>query len=242
VSTEITRTRAWVRLLLAAVVLGGIAVVAHRQLSNVVHDPQALAARLRAMPNASAWFVAAYALAATLALPATPFTLAGGIIFGVAKGTALNWMAATAGATGSFLLARWLGADAVRALLGRHAARIAWLTYDASAVTIMRMRLVPVVPFDGLSVAAGLAGVPLRAFVIGTAIGIIPGTTTYAWFAQSLVQGTAGASRAAFAQLAVASLLLVGLSFLPKLVTRRRAPSPALAATDDRPCPAETAL
>jgi uncharacterized membrane protein YdjX (TVP38/TMEM64 family) len=89
-------------------------------------------------------------------------------------------------------------------------------------VTVLRLRLIPVVPFDGLSVAAGLAAVPLRAFIVGTALGIIPGTVIYTWFAQSLLQGTAGASRSAFAQLAAASVLLIGLSFLPKLVTRWR--------------------
>lgn len=224
-STDATKSRAWGRLLLAGAVLVILAAVAHKQLGSLLADPLALAERVRALPGASAWFVAAYAVAATLALPATPFTLAGGIIFGVAKGAALNWMAATIGATGSFLLARWLGADALRSLLGRHAARVAWLTYDANVLTILRLRLIPVVPFDGLSVAAGLAGVPLRAFVVGTAVGIIPGTVIYTWFAQSLVQGTAGASRSAFAQLGVAGLLLIALTFLPKLVTRWQAPS-----------------
>ena len=225
-TTASAKTRAWGRLLLAAAVLTIIAVVAHRQLAGLLRDPLALAARVRALPGASGWFVAAYAVAATIALPATPFTLAGGIIFGVAKGAALNWMVATIGATGSFLLARWLGADALRSLLGKHAARAAWLTYAANVMTILRLRLVPVVPFDGLSVAAGLAGVPLRAFVVGTAVGIIPGTVIYTWFAQSLLLGTAGASRSAFVQLAVAGLLLIALSFLPKLVSRWRAPAP----------------
>lgn len=224
-STDVRKSRAWGRLLLAGAGLGVIAVLAHKQLGGLLADPLALAERVRMLRGASAWFVAAYAVAAALALPAMPLTLAGGIIFGVAKGAALNWMAATTGATGSFLLARWLGADAVRSLLGQRAERVAWLTYNANVTTILRLRLIPMVPFDGLSVAAGLAGVPLRAFVVGTALGTIPGTVIYTWFAQSLVQGTAGASRAAFVQLGVAGFLLIALSFLPKLVARWQAPS-----------------
>lgn len=220
-----TRRAKW-RLVLAATAVITIAVVAQRYAGHVIGDPHTLVERFRALPGAAAWFVAVYAIAATLAIPATPFTLVGGVVFGVVQGALLNWIAATIGATGSFLLARLLGADAVRSLLGRHAERLAWLTYETSVVTIMRLRLVPVVPFVGLSVAAGLAGVPLRAFVIGTAIGIIPGTLIYTWFAHSLLLGSAAASRSAYLQLAGAATLLIALSFLPAIISRlRRAPS-----------------
>ncbi len=228
------QSRAKWRLLVAAVIVVGIALVAHRYLGELVGDPRTLAARIQGLPGAAVWFVVVYAIAAALALPATPFTLAGGVVFGVAKGAFLNWMAATTGATGSFLLARWLGADAVRSLLGRHAEKLSWLTYEANVLTILRLRLIPVVPFDGLSVASGLAGVPLRSFVIGTAVGIIPGTLIYTWFAHSLLLGSAGASRSAFMQLATAAALLLALSFLPNLVARwRKSSAPIVKPTSD---------
>ncbi len=221
------RRRAVRRLVIAAIAIVAIAVVANRYAGALIGDPQTLADRVRALPGAAAWFVAAYAIAATLGLPATPFSLAGGVVFGVAKGALLNWTAATLGATGSFLLARLLGADAVRSLLGKHAERLSWLTYDTKVLTILRLRLIPVVPFVGLSIAAGLAGVPLRAFLIGTAVGIIPGTLIYTWFAHSLLLGSVEASRSAYVQLAVAATLLIALSFLPKLVSRwSKAPLP----------------
>lgn len=215
-----SRAQARNRLVFAAVAVIGIAVIAHRYLGGVIGDPQTLAARVQSLPGAAAWFVVIYAVGASLALPATPFTLVGGVVFGVAKGSLLNWLGANIGATGSFLLARWLGADSARALLGKHAEKLSWLTYDAKLMTIIRLRLIPVVPFDGLSVAAGLAGVPLRSFVLGTAIGIIPGTLIYTWFAQSLFLGSSEASRSAFIQLAMAGTLLVLLSFLPNIVAR----------------------
>jgi len=220
VSTATTKRRAITRLLIAAVAIMAIALMANRYAGDLIGDPSTLAERVRDLPGASLWFVAAYAIAATLGLPATPFTLVGGVVFGVAKGSALNWTAATIGAVGSFLLARLLGADAVRSLLGRHAERLSWLTYETKVVTILRLRLIPVVPFVGLSIAAGLAGVPLRAFVIGTAVGIVPGTLIYTWFAHSLLLGSAEASRSAYLQLAIAATLLIALSFLPKLVSR----------------------
>lgn len=38
------------------------------------------------------------------------------------------------------------------------------------------MRLVPIVPFTAINYTAGLTGVRLRDYTLGTAVGIIPGT------------------------------------------------------------------
>jgi uncharacterized membrane protein YdjX (TVP38/TMEM64 family) len=220
------RRGAIVRLLAFALLFVVVGVLIQRYAGDVLLHPIALVARLRAAPGAALVFVLIYAGATSLALPATPFTLAGGILFGVAEGTLLNWTAASLGATGSFLLARWLGADAVRVVLGRHAHRLDWLTERTSTATILRLRLIPIVPFDGLSVAAGLARMPIRPFVVGTTIGIIPGTLVYTWFARSLVDGATAASRTAFVQLTAAGTLLVILSFLPTLIKRVRKTAP----------------
>lgn len=214
--------RARLRLAAAALAVVAIAMLANHFLGDLFRDPKQIATQVQALPGAPFWFVLLYAVGASLALPATPFTLVGGVVFGVVKGSMLNWLGANLGALGSYLLARWLGADSVQSLLGKHAGKISWLTYDASLMTIMRLRLIPVVPFVGLSVAAGLAGVPMRSFLLGTAIGIIPGTIIYTWFAHSLLLGSSEASQSAFIQLGVAGTLLVGLSFLPALVKRFR--------------------
>lgn len=216
------KSRARWRLAAAALVFVAIGVLAHHYFGDLIRHPSQLAERVKALPGAPIWFVAFYAIGASLALPATPFTLVGGVVFGVLKGSFLNWLGANLGAAGSYLLARWLGKDSVSALLGSHADKLSWLTTDASLLTIVRLRLIPVVPFVGLSVAAGLAGVPMRAFVLGTAIGIIPGTIIYTWFAHSLLLGSDGASRSAFLQLAIAGTLLLALSFLPTIIAKLR--------------------
>ncbi|HVA58560.1 MAG TPA: VTT domain-containing protein [Gemmatimonadaceae bacterium] len=219
---SISRRAALIRLGIFVALIAAAGLALRGTAAGMLGDPLGLAARLRSAPGASALFVLVYAVAATLALPATPFTLAGGIVFGFAKGSALNWMAATIGATGSFILARALGADAIRLLLGRHAARLDTLSSRTGAMAIGRLRLIPLIPFDGLSVASGLARVPTRAFVVGTALGIIPGTLVYTWFAQSLALGISGTSRTAWLQVVAASFLLLALSFLPSLVRRTR--------------------
>ncbi|MEO7713153.1 MAG: TVP38/TMEM64 family protein [Gemmatimonadaceae bacterium] len=188
-----------------------------------LRDPERLAAAVRRARGVTAiapLFVAAYAIVATFGLPATPFTLAGGAIFGTVLGSVLNWCGAVLGALGAFLLAKGLGRDAVRKLLGSKLAKLDGLVERGGFATIFRLRLLPVVPFNLLSFAAGLAGVPLRAYLLGTALGIVPGTVVYTYFADSLIAGAEGASRAALVKVGVAAALLIAVSFAPALVRR----------------------
>jgi uncharacterized membrane protein YdjX (TVP38/TMEM64 family) len=225
-----SRRAAFVRLAILAALVAAAALVAWRAGFFELRDPRSLAAavrRVRTAPAVAPLFVAVYAVVAAFGLPATPLTLAGGAIFGTALGSLLNWLGAVLGATGSFLLARHLGRDAFRRLVGRltggdRLGRLDALGERRGFATLLRLRLLPVVPFNVLSFAAGLAGVTLRAFVAATALGIIPGTIVYTYFADSLLAGVEGASRRAFVRAAVAAGLLLALSFLPPLVRRLR--------------------
>ena len=174
----------------------------------------------RRVPLAPLLFVATYALVAAFGLPALALTLAGGAIFGVGLGLLLNWLGAVLGAMGGYLLARALGRDAVARLLGARAGRLDELATAHGFGTILRLRLIPIVPFNALNFAAGLAGVRLRAYALATALGIIPGTFVYTYFADALLAGARGAREQALVRVAVAGVLLVLLSFLPAAARR----------------------
>ena len=208
--------------LLAAVIAGAVLAARWAGLGRYT-DLETLAGAVRQardLPFAPLLFVAAYAVIATFGLPALALTLAGGAIFGVGLGFALNWAGATLGAVGGYLLARALGREAVGRLLGRHAERLDALASAHGFATIFRLRLIPVVPFNVLNFAAGLAGVPLRAYTAGTALGIVPASFVYTYFADSLLGGAEGAREQALLRVAIAGGLLVLLSFLPLLARR----------------------
>ena len=205
-------------------VLGLVAVVAWRTGLFRYRDPAALAQAIRGAKDAgyaAPLFVAAYAVAATFGLPGSAFTLAGGAIFGLWVGLALNWLGAVLGATGAYTFARSLCGEACRALLGRHARALERLAPSRGFLTTLRLRLIPLVPFNLLNFAAALAGVRRRDYIAATALGIIPGTVVYTYFADSLLAGAAGAKRRALVHVAVAGALLIGLSFVPALVRKR---------------------
>lgn len=221
------RRGAYVRIAVLAAVLAAAAYAAYRLGVFELSDPQRLGEvirRAREVPALPVVFVLGYAIATVFGIPGTVFTLAGGAIFGVLSGSFLNWVGATLGAIGAYTLARRLGSDAVRSLLGRHASTLDALTSKAGFATIFRLRLIPVVPFNALNFAAGLAPAPFRAYALATALGIIPGTVVYTYFADSLVAGVTAARDRALVHVAVAGALLIALSFVPALARRLRRP------------------
>ncbi len=218
------RARALVSLLALVALLGLAAWVVDRgQLS-----PRALVDRAAALRDA--WwapflFVMAYAVLAALNFSGLVLTLVGGAVFGVDWGTVLNTLGANLGATGAYWLARSLGRDGVRFLVGDRLAVVDRFAGQGGFPWLLRLRLVPVVPFNLLNLTGGLVAMPWPSFAAATAIGILPGTVVYTWFADALGAGSGDASREAVLRVAVAGGVLILLSFLPWIVRRvRRVP------------------
>ena len=176
----------------------------------------------RSKPYVAPLFVVAYALAVMFGLPGSAFTLAGGAIFGFWWGLLLNWVGASVGATLAYLFANALCTDSCRKLLGRYSTGLERAAKTHGFMATLRLRLIPVVPFNLLNFAAALAGVGRRDYIVATVLGIIPGTAVYTYFADSLLSGAADTSRHALLNVSIAGALLIALSFIPALVHRMR--------------------
>jgi uncharacterized membrane protein YdjX (TVP38/TMEM64 family) len=121
-------------------------------------------------------FVLFYSAATAFFLPMTPFSVAGGFIFGTLMGAGLAIIGATLGATVSFLIARWLGRDAVELWAGRHA-KVVKIDDEAAKHgfwVILILRLLPFIPYNGINVAAGLSRIRPSDYIAATALGLIP--------------------------------------------------------------------
>lgn len=129
---------------------------------------------------AAATYVAVYVGTAALSLPgATVLTLAGGFLFGAVAGTALTVVAATAGATILFLLARRIFGEDALARFGPRAAKLAEGIRREAASYLLVLRLVPLFPFFLVNLVPAFAGVRLPVFVLTTLFGILPGTAVF---------------------------------------------------------------
>lgn len=136
-------------------------------------------------------FIGLYILATILFLPGTPLTLAAGVLFGTPLGTAYTVIGASIGATLAFLVARYGGRGIVQDLLQKKL--VGLKTYDQKIGengfgVVLFLRLIPLFPFNGLNFALGITRVRLPEYILGTFLGIIPGSFILAYFGASLAE------------------------------------------------------
>jgi uncharacterized membrane protein YdjX (TVP38/TMEM64 family) len=167
-------------------------------------------------------FVVAYTLAAALDFSGAVLTLVGGAIFGFGWGAVLNIIGANLGASAAFWVARTLGREGVKSLFGRRLAGLDRVTAERGFAWLLRLRLIPIVPYNLLNFASGLTAMPWPTFAAATAIGVIPATLIYTYFADALL--SAGVSHVeadrVIVRLFIALAALVLLSFVPSLAKR----------------------
>ncbi|MCC5950214.1 MAG: TVP38/TMEM64 family protein [Nitriliruptoraceae bacterium] len=126
-----------------------------------------------------AW-IAIYLVATVLLLPGTPFTIGAGVLFGPVVGALTALVGATLGATASFLVGRGIGRGAVASLAGRRIQAMDRFLSERGFASVLLVRLVPLFPFNLVNLVAGVTALRLTPYVLGTAIGIVPGTVLLA--------------------------------------------------------------
>jgi uncharacterized membrane protein YdjX (TVP38/TMEM64 family) len=223
-SRPTSRPAAVLKLAVLAGLLLGAAIAWWRFGPTDLETLRALTRRARAMRD-TAWaapaFVLLYTVAGSLGLPITPLTFAAGVIFGAVRGAVLSWVGAVGAAAGGYLLARRLGAGAIHSLAGTRAnTKIERLSDSTDFLTLLRLQLIPVLPLSALNVACGMARVPFGRYIAAAAVGVIPGSVIYTYFADQVIAGAAGAEARSRAQVILASGLLVALTFVPTVVGR----------------------
>jgi uncharacterized membrane protein YdjX (TVP38/TMEM64 family) len=143
--------------------------------------------------------------------------LCGGAIFGVTWGTGYNVLASNLGATLAFLMARYFGRDVVSRFMKGRIGSFDEKVAEHGLRFIFTLRLIPIVPFNGLNLGSGLSRIKYRDYLIGSALGMLPATFIYTYFADALLGGVTGSGKRAFTNLIIASTLLISISFVPTL-------------------------
>src|SRR6267154_2511121 len=138
-------------------------------------------------------FVGLYVVATVLFVPGSVLTLGAGAVFGVGLGSVCVSMSATLGATAAFLVGRYLARDAIARKIEKNEkfATIDRAVADEGWKIVLLTRLSPVFPFTLLNYAFGLTRVKLSHYVLGSWIGMMPGTVMYVYLG-SLVNVCAG--------------------------------------------------
>jgi uncharacterized membrane protein YdjX (TVP38/TMEM64 family) len=176
------------RLLPAAVLLAGLVVFfafgGHRYINfdTLERHREALKALVAAYPLAGPLvFIAVYAVMVAFSIPgALIMTVAAGFLFGTLFGAACSVVGATLGAVAVFLVARTALGDVLRRRAGPALARMRAGFQEDALSYLLVLRLIPLFPFWLVNLVPAFLGVSLKTFVIGTLVGIIPGSLVYA--------------------------------------------------------------
>ncbi len=128
-------------------------------------------------------FMAGYALATVAFVPGSLLTLGAGAIFGLAKGVAYVFVAASIGATLAFLVSRYVARSAIEQRLAGNEkfAAIDDAVGEQGLKIVLLLRLSPVFPFNALNYGLGLTKVSLRDYVLAH-IGMLPGSLLYVYY------------------------------------------------------------
>jgi len=127
-------------------------------------------------------YITIYNLATLLFIPASLLTLKSGCLFGLFCGSIYVLIAATIGATLSFLVGRYLSRDWVSRQMDKYPKfkAIDLAVAKEGWKIVLLTRLSPVFPFNLLNYAFGVTQVSLKDYILGS-FGIIPGTVMYVY-------------------------------------------------------------
>ena len=124
-------------------------------------------------------YIVIYTVATVLILPSTVLNLAGGALFGPWLGSLWTTVGALVAAIVAFGFTRTVGRQLVAKRLAGQ-----WQTLDAEIhnggmVYIFSIRLLPIIPYGLVNFAAGLTAISWKDYLVGTALGTLPGVLPF---------------------------------------------------------------
>ncbi|MGQ0508740.1 MAG: TVP38/TMEM64 family protein [Myxococcaceae bacterium] len=222
---DAARNFLWARRATILLTTVGLVVGARVALKQELHPQRALEL-LRSVQH-EAWgiplFALAYLLLTAVAVPVVIFHMISGAAFGFWMGLTVNVAVFNLSVSLQFLVARRMGRSHAEALVNRYSLqRFTHPTRESGFRSVLSLRLLPL-PSIITCLAAVLAGIRWRDFALGSAVGGLPSTLIYTYFAAALVEGAVGAEREALLHTLIAGLLLALLTLLPPAIRRFRA-------------------
>ena len=173
---EADKTKKWI---LAALVLAASVAL------YILLPPERIRETLAALGGWAPWvYMAMFAVLPAFFFPVAVLALAGGLCFGLWQGALYTFIGAVVNCSVMFWTARYLGRRQVEGLIEKRLdpkwqARLAKLEGREGFVLLIVLRLIPAVPYNLINYSFGLTGMGYPAYILGSALGIIPGTFAF---------------------------------------------------------------
>jgi phospholipase D1/2 len=177
-----------------------------------------LSDRFEASPFAPLIVVGGFVLGGLLVMPVTMLIAATGIVFGPWLGMLYSLLGATLSAVFVYGIGREVGRDAVRRVAGRRINDLSRRIAKRGLLAMLFVRIVPIAPFSIINLVAGASHLAFRDFLIGTILGLAPGTILISFFVDRIVAAVRNPGPITFALLA----LVAGIAIAGTLAVRAR--------------------
>ncbi|MDY6943835.1 MAG: VTT domain-containing protein [Pseudomonadota bacterium] len=133
-------------------------------------------------PFAFLLVVLIYVLGCIVVFPLSLLIIATAVAFGFWKGVAFAYAGSLVGAAVNYEMGRYLGYDTMRAFTGTRLDRVNRFLSHRGVLTMVIVDIFPVAPFSLTNMAAGASHMSFRDYMVGSAIGLIPGILLIALF------------------------------------------------------------
>lgn len=205
---------AWGKIAIIAVVLAGLTALWQLTPASELLDTRRIVAW--AQEFGDHWWaplvtVLAYTPACLLMFPRSPITLFAVVAFGPWLGFTYAMLGLEFSAWMTYFAGQQLDRDTVRRVAGRKLNDIIMVLRRRGLIAITALRLVPLAPFTVEGIVAGAVGIKLWHFMVGTAIGVLPGTLLATVFGDQL-KGALHESRDFNYWLLAAAVLVMGVA------------------------------
>jgi phosphatidylserine/phosphatidylglycerophosphate/cardiolipin synthase-like enzyme/uncharacterized membrane protein YdjX (TVP38/TMEM64 family) len=189
-------------------------------------DPERLAAlglALRSHPFAPAAAIAAYLVGGLVFFPITLMLAATAFVFPPAAAIPISLAGVLASAAETYGLGRLVGRFRGDWLRGPRTARLEAQLRRRGILAVVAARLLPVGNFSIINMTAGALGIPFGAYMLGNALGVLPGVLGLTLFADRLGRAVRHPHPANLLVLTgVVAGILAAIAWLKRRIGRRR--------------------
>ena len=129
-------------------------------------------------------FIACFSVLPALMFPGLVLAIAGGMLFGLGRGTVYSLIGSFFNMALMFWIARYLGRDAITRYVRTHLSpvwqrRLSQADGRQSYLLLLVLRFLPTVPYTLLNYVYGLTEMHFWPYMLISMIGVLPGTVVY---------------------------------------------------------------
>jgi uncharacterized membrane protein YdjX (TVP38/TMEM64 family) len=162
-----------------------------------------------------------FVVAGVIMVPVTLLIAATVAVFGPFLGIVYAFVGAMASALATYALGRALGRNTVRRIAGKRLNDLSRRLARRGLLAVLLVRVIPVAPYAVVNVVAGATHIGWRDYVLGTALGLVPGLVITTAFVDRAIAALRSPGTATFAtRAAVLAAIVVAGWFIQRQFRR----------------------